>query len=233
MELTRNFRVRCDRLHPCSNCSSRGLGYACSYPAARMVSSSPLGGGSTYVQGRINQLEELVVSLMQQTNSGPRAPPSDHSPAAAPDEGSPPKTSESAPPAVPEPQHQVPPSPSDYGSIRIRETSVSYVGNAHWAAVLDSIADLRDHFEGEDEAHARRVDSTRLQAAVPPRPQLLYDCSGNETLTSIIDSLPPRPAVDRLVSRYFNDLDVATGMLLAVSKHRKAPCFSVLFLVLD
>ncbi len=34
-----------------------------------------------------------------------------------------------------------------------------------------------------------------------------------ETPASIIKSLPPRPVVDRLVSRYFNVLDIAPGML--------------------
>ena len=184
------------------------------------------------MQGRINQLEELVVFLMQQTASGSHKPPSDDSPATVLDECSPSRASQSVPPTVPEPHRQVPPSPSDYGSIRIRESSVSYVGNAHWAAVLDNIAELRDHFEREDEAHAQCMDPSRLQATIPPRPQLLYDCSANGTLTSIIDSLPPRPVVDRLVSRYFNDLDVATGMVFGVSKHRKAPGFPVLFLVL-
>ena len=182
------------------------------------------------MQGRINQLEELVVSLMQQqTTSGPRGPPSDGSTPAAPDEGSPSRRSESARPTVTEPQLQVPPSPSDHGTIRIRETSVSYVGSAHWAAVLDSIAELRDHFEQEDEAHARRENSLRLQASIP-RPQLLYDCSANASLTSIIDTLPPRPAVDRLVSRYFNDLDVATGTgfncFASPEKLRKFPSYS-------
>lgn len=171
------------------------------------------------MQDRINQLENLVITLMQQGGASPRSPLSDHPPPVTPDDSSP---GQAIPPpgtqhqlceatAGPEGLHDVPPSPSDYGSIRIRESGVSFVGSAHWAAVLDRITELRDHFEKEDEARARSSDPpVHLQGHLLS-PQLLYGCSMHTSLTSILDAVPPRSAVDRLVARYFNDLDMAAG----------------------
>lgn len=131
-----------------------------------------------------------------------------------------------------ETQHEVPPSPSDYGTIRIQESGTSYVSSAHWVAVLDSIAQLRDHFAHEDQINAHVSDPLQLQEAnsATLRPQLLYGCSVHVTLASILQAIPPRSVVDRLVSRYFNDLDMATGK---VTKYADAPKLSGILLVAD
>lgn len=120
-----------------------------------------------------------------------------------------------------ETQHDVSPSPSDYGSFRTPETSVNYVSSSHWAAVLDSITDLRNYIVQDEEVHPRVWDSVR--PASFPKPQLLYSCAMHETSVSILKYLPPRPTVDRLISRYFNILDIAPGMLNPPHPFRKAP----------
>lgn len=110
-----------------------------------------------------------------------------------------------------ETQPEVSPSPSDYGSIKIERTGSTYVGSSHWAAVLDSIADLRAHFANEEDvAQCRSIDPVQPPAKTP-QPQLLYYSPIFEDKTSIIDTIPSRPVVDRLISRYFNVLDIATG----------------------
>ena len=215
-------RVRCNRTHPCSNCSSRGLSSSCTYSATReTLSSRP--SGATYMQERINQLENLVLNVMQQTPSSPHQSPPRQSPAPS-----------GANPQRPlaarfETQREVSPSPSDYGSIRIRESGVSYVSSVHWAAVLDSITELRHHFEQDDEPNTDSSYPVQLQAPFPG-PQLLYGCPLHVTPASILESLPPRPVVDKLISRYFNDLDMATGM---VSNFANAPKIFVILLVTD
>lgn len=73
-------------------------------------------------------------------------------------------------------QHDVSPSPSEYGSFRTPETSVNYVRSSHWAAVLDSIADLRNHIVQDEEVHPRVLDSVRPPAS-SLKPQLLYTCA--------------------------------------------------------
>lgn len=202
-------------MHPCSNCSSRGLGSSCTYSSSRPVLSGRP-PGSVQVQERINQLENLVLSLMQQTTSSPMVALSEM-PSTTTD-GDPVFVSSSPSGTDPERplakrlviQHEVSPSPSDYGSIRIHDSGVSYVSSAHWEAVLDSIAELRNHLSGEGEADERSFEPVQVQSS-HPSPQLLYSCSTHVTLASILESMPPRSVVDRMVSRYFNDLDMATG----------------------
>ncbi|KAH8707654.1 fungal-specific transcription factor domain protein [Phaeosphaeriaceae sp. PMI808] len=106
----------------------------------------------------------------------------------------------------------VSPSPSDYGSISIRHARLNYVGSSHWAAILDSIVELRNHFAQEEGALDQTPDPV-LPPTSFPKPQLLYSGLAYETTFSIIKSIPPRPVVDRLVSRYFNVLDIAPGVV--------------------
>ncbi|KAI1368173.1 fungal-specific transcription factor domain protein [Xylaria arbuscula] len=140
------------------------------------------------MQERIDQLENLVLSLMHQTttDSGSRHPRSGLSP--------PELISNQATTAAPRTQSDVSPTPSDNGSIRIQQTVISYVSSSHWAAVLDTSDPV-------------------LPLAKFPKPQLLYSGLKHETSDMILKSLPPRPVVDRLVSRYFNILDIAPGVV--------------------
>lgn len=124
--------------------------------------------------------------------------------------------------AKPQPHHshhqrQVSPSPSDYGTIRMRKSRPSYANSTHWLAILDSITELRQHVAldnpGQDPVLQQNAPLTGfdLDTGPVPRPRLLYGCRVQATLSSILQAVPPRPVVDRLVSRYFNDLDMATG----------------------
>ncbi|KAI1756789.1 fungal-specific transcription factor domain protein [Xylaria castorea] len=206
----RRRKVRCDRLHPCTNCSNRGLGSSCIYAittnTAQATSPSQLHGTADNMYDRIDQLENLVLSLMHQT--GPSS--LDRCSRLGP---SPPETDpERVVVATSKTQRHVSPTPSDHGSIRIQQTVVSYVNSSHWAAILDSIADLRNHLAHEEETYPRDSDPLQPPASFP-KPQLLYRHPIYETHASIIKSLPSRPVVDRLVSRYFNVLDIAPGVV--------------------
>lgn len=101
-------------------------------------------------------------------------------------------------------------SPSDYGSIKLSTCGVSYVNSAHWAAVLDGIAELKGHFEKEDEQRLAACSSDPPQPDLAG-PQLLYGCPKHATKEEILAAVPTRSVVDRLISRYFNALDMAPG----------------------
>jgi hypothetical protein len=92
------------------------------------------------------------------------------------------------------------PSSSEFGSMRLHGHGAKYVGSVHWAAVLDSISDLKDHYEEEEEA---RMLSSSDQPYSSPCPRLLYQPI-QATKADILASIPARPMVDRMVSRYFN-----------------------------
>ncbi|KAJ5291651.1 Fungal-specific transcription factor protein [Penicillium angulare] len=184
----RKRKVRCDRLHPC------------------------IARGPAHVQDRINQLEGLVLGLMKQNTSNPR--PGATTPNSVNNVGWPNDThrDQSLDEGAKNPPPNASPSPSDYGNIRMRNSESSYVSSAHWAAVLDSISELRDHFEQEDEHSALTMHDAHACAGFPG-PQLFYTgASSTISIDSILEAIPPRLVVDRLISRYFNDLDMASGV---------------------
>ncbi|KAJ8130754.1 hypothetical protein O1611_g2873 [Lasiodiplodia mahajangana] len=86
--------------------------------------------------------------------------------------------------------------PSDNGYLWCDTNESQYVSGAHWTAILDSIADLKENADqpghGSSSSH----------------PQLLYGCKPISR-EAILATLPPRPTVDRGISCYFNRLDIA------------------------
>ncbi|RYP40257.1 hypothetical protein DL767_001800 [Monosporascus sp. MG133] len=200
----------------CNACRrrNRGSGSSCTYTTATGRPHGP-----AHVQDRINELESLVVSLMRQQNPARACPSSsEYTVQATPDEvhvpepSVPGETPELPGETTPKTQRGLSPPPSDCGSIKVRKSGVSYVSSAHWAAVLDSIAELRQHFAEEDEAYARIPDPIQSQASLA-RPELFYSSSTHISHAEILHAIPPRPVVDRLVSRYFNVVDLATGIV--------------------
>lgn len=77
----------------------------------------------------------------------------------------------------------------------------NYVGSFHWAAVLDSISDLREHYEDEEEARVLAANDQMLHQSLGPR--ILYE-PVQTTKQDILAVIPARPAADRMVARYFN-----------------------------
>lgn len=75
--MTNGFRLKCNRGHPCDNCSKRGDLDSCTYaaPGARKRNLASHGSSSSPddMQNRIDRLEGLVLSLM--TNGAQSAGP--------------------------------------------------------------------------------------------------------------------------------------------------------------
>ncbi|KAI1754191.1 hypothetical protein F4782DRAFT_493573 [Xylaria castorea] len=186
--LCRRRKLRCDRQQPCQTCSSRGLSLACSYahnnhagPATQTARPS--------VKDRLFQLEQLVMNVIQNQNlSNNNAP----TPLASDTQTSVPQPSAdervSAPTAAS--------TPSDSGSLRYNANESRYVGGAHWSAILDGIADLRE--DVDQQGHSPSSS----------HPLLLYGCKPTSR-DAILATLPSRPTVDRGISRYFNQSDLA------------------------
>ncbi|KAL0932143.1 fungal specific transcription factor [Colletotrichum truncatum] len=119
---------------------------------------------------------------------------------------------------------------SETGSLRVGASQQSYVGGDHWAAILDSIADLKAHFDREEEAKlvehqdsavtaVEDEGSSEMDSSQRPRTMLLYGCRPARSRAEILSGLPPKSAVDRYISRYFNQLD------LVASSSTHAPTF--------
>ena len=222
------IRLRCDRQHPCSSCASRGV--PCTYASSPTAASSLPKSAAMY--DRIVQLERLVMSLVPGSVSGP-------SPVTGltPNPSAPPAHTPELPSAVGSEPSQMSrtivssvemasstmeaPTPidvrSECGSMRVTASELRYVGGDHWAAILDNIADLKDHFDREEQFQLAQHDHDPIEGDAPhnhpagPRSAhalLLYGCPLPASRAEIIAALPPKSAVDRYISRYFNRLDL-------------------------
>lgn len=90
------------------------------------------------------------------------------------------------------------PASSEYRIMRRHSHGAEYVGSAHWAAVLDSISELKDHYKEEEEA--RMLVNNDHVPYRSPGTLLLYQ-SVNVTKAEILASIPARPVVDRMILR--------------------------------
>ena len=110
--------------------------------------------------------------------------------------------------------HQTEQERSGDAAIKMQGSGLKYVSSAHWAAVLDGIAGLKEYFDQQDgpqPSNSGEFSNSPNQEL--PGPQLLY-CNAwlpNLTKAVILESIPPRSVVDRLVSRYFTAVVVASG----------------------
>lgn len=206
--------MRCDRQTPCGTCSRRGFARFCIYSPDVQENILPRSAGS--VHERLHQVENIVINLMQQYRGTPASLATtnksgiSHIDQTRFRESEPQSSAMTAFPSatqssiVIDASDNVSPLPLECGSMKLNGLgSADYVGSAHWAAVLDSIAELKNGFAQDEEIRkmATDVDSSW--------PQLLYGCP-RATKAEILSSIPPRQVVDRLVSRYFT-LDIAPG----------------------
>ncbi|KAF4496754.1 transcriptional regulatory [Fusarium agapanthi] len=192
----------CRRRKPCSSCVQRELGLSCTYASDRVTSSDAAHQPRVTTQERIRHLESLVFDLMQQSSvsQGQHGGGTPYSPVGS--TRSPVDTA-------------VATMGADSGSMRSTGGGANYVVSSHWAAVLDGIAELKDHFDIEEEAAYSDAQGAESPAAEVTGPQLLYGCpkpaSKDEILASILSR--SRPVVDRLVSRYFNSFEMSPAVL--------------------
>lgn len=216
-------RLRCDRQLPCSTCSSRAL--ACTY-AENHTTLPPL-PKSAAMHDRIVHLERLVMSLIPGAvqNTGP-APTS--TPGPAPNSGPTPPESTPGPPSQVSQAVVTPAEPalsatgtinlldvrSECGSMHVSASELRYVGGDHWAAILDGIADLKDHLDQEEQLRLAREEHDAIigddanKPSLAPHALLLYGCRLLTSRDDVLAALPPKSAVDRYISRYFNRLDL-------------------------
>ncbi|KAI0520878.1 hypothetical protein F5B22DRAFT_55238 [Xylaria bambusicola] len=190
--LCRRRKLRCDRQQPCQTCSSRGLSLACSYAHINKPGLVQPHVARPSVQDRLVQLEQLVMNVIQNQNQNQTQTQTQTlSQTSVPHTGVPQQSTEevfSPPTAVS--------TPSDNGSLWLSANESRYVGGTHWAAILDGIADLKEDADQQGSGPRRS------------HPQLLYGCQPISK-DAILGTLPPRPSVDRSISRYFNMLDLA------------------------
>lgn len=103
---------------------------------------------------------------------------------------------------------------SDRGSMHVSASELHYLGGGHWASILDSIADLKDHFDREEQLELTLspeqirddvgADAGNVDVLAGKHSLLLYGGYRPASQAEILAALPPKSAVDRYISRYFN-----------------------------
>ncbi|KAL4866278.1 hypothetical protein BDV12DRAFT_137809 [Aspergillus spectabilis] len=205
----RRRKSKCDRQCPCSCCSARGQ--LCTYPesSATPRPSEP-SRAAISVHDRIIQLERLVMSMMPDP-----APKSDFN---ATSSVSMPSMTQFDASSI----EKSVDAHSERGSMRISDSEHHYVGGDHWVAILDNIADLKDHLDREEQLRLaeggdcldggqENSGATSTTPACFGGAFMLYGCRRAKSRDEILSGLPPKPAVDRYISRYFNYLDLVSS----------------------
>ena len=92
------------------------------------------------------------------------------------------------------------------------------MGGDHWAAIIDSIADLRDRFDRTELLRlgdSPKGGGNREERLVSGHELLLYRCRPETSRAEILAATPLKKAADRYILLYFDrvslpHLDVAT-----------------------
>ncbi|KIY03630.1 uncharacterized protein Z520_00321 [Fonsecaea multimorphosa CBS 102226] len=232
----RHRKLKCNRQSPCDNCTKRGDTASCTYaaPAARKKGSQSQNAANTTpddMQNRIDRLESLVLSLM--TNGSQAVGPA--AAAQALSAGSSTIESGSLGPNLDneldesammddadgqEPESETDGVTKSFGILKVdaEKQKTFYVGEAHWAALLNEIGEVKNYFvahKKEYEAQIEKVEQARktMGADVGSGPALLFGSTIPPSRAEILAQIPSRYMSDILIGRYFNTFDPATHIL--------------------
>ncbi|KAJ9312436.1 transcriptional regulator family: Fungal Specific TF [Paecilomyces variotii] len=201
----RQRKLKCDRIYPCSNCTRRGDVGACIY-----VGRGPKGRGAhpradlTHTQNRLHHLENLVLSLAQKRRlEGQDVDVMTPCQQLMPETSSQPNGGRNTltDPALlkassAEKKNDLVDSP---GRLFVEDVGTSYLDAAHWRAILEEINDIKEYIQEEDTVSEDSVAG--LDIGEPEGPMLLLGLDSSMSLEDLIEEMPPKPLVDRLVSR--------------------------------
>ena len=116
---------------------------------------------------------------------------------------------------------------SDRGSMDVSASELHYVGGDHWAGILDSIADLKDHFDREeqlrlsisaDQIQDDTGDASNVDIPASSHSLLLYGGYRQASQAELLAALPPKSAVDRYISCYFNRQELVSCACALLTK---------------
>ncbi|KAF5005463.1 hypothetical protein FDECE_8095 [Fusarium decemcellulare] len=214
-DFCRKRKLKCDRKQPCGTCSSRDQFASCHYPSdtIRQPRQSSKSAPSS-IQERLGQLEGTVGFPAQSlSNEGDAAvaiaSPSQVQFGASPSLlGTQPDGNENRTKAVAAPR------PTDHGVICINSTTTVYVSSCHWSAVMNSISELGQSVPTLPQNQQLSPLKRPLTVGAPdretldPGPDLLYGRYRLVSKDELLQGMPDRHLVDRLVSAYFNELNL-------------------------
>ncbi|KAI9780619.1 MAG: hypothetical protein M1835_004455 [Candelina submexicana] len=102
-----------------------------------------------------------------------------------------------------------------FGVMRVDNNKSYYVGDAHWAAILSDISEVKNYFA----EHTKQFEDQILKIKASRKndglkgPALIFGGSASLSHSELLASLPSRTVTDKIVSRYFNTYDPSLHIL--------------------
>ncbi|OQD73777.1 hypothetical protein PENDEC_c013G05658 [Penicillium decumbens] len=219
----RNRKLKCNRTHPCENCTKRGDAPSCSYAQTttrkKNLPQQTTPTSPDDMQNRIDRLEGLVLSLM--TNGSQSAGRAAALATISADNSAEESAGRSNGIDIDE-DGEGGPEESDteqvtksFGVMKMDNNKSYYISDAHWASVLNDISEVRNFFsthKQQFEEQAAKVKAARPETDVPGS-TLLFGVMKPLSRAEIMATLPSKYTTDLLIARYFNSYDPATHIL--------------------
>lgn len=226
----RHRKLKCNRGHPCDNCTKRGDTQSCSYatPGNKRRGGSGAGGVNGTpddMQNRIDRLEGLVLSLM---STGASQGPSTARAAAQAaidqsrsnslsnaseykmdGDGSGLMQQESYQSRQPgEDDSEVEQVREGIGIMKVDNGRAVFASDAHWYAILGEISEVKNYFATHKEDYARHMEKVQAaKADESPGTAFLLQGPAAADKGELLAQFPSKADADRLIARYFNAYD--------------------------
>ena len=110
------------------------------------------------------------------------------------------------------------------GVMKVDNNKSMYYGEAHWAAILHDIKEVKNYFSEHkkqwDEQVLKVQEAKNRVDSAPQGPTFLFGGSQPPPYSELLAQLPKRTVTDKLVSRYFTSYDPAVHILHPPSWYR-------------
>ncbi|KAK5694249.1 hypothetical protein LTR97_009871 [Elasticomyces elasticus] len=224
----RHRKLKCNRGHPCDNCTKRGDTGACNYAtpgSRRKGAANGANGTPDDMQNRIDRLEGLVLSLMANGQPGAAAAAqaainssrsnslSTGSELRLDAEGS--DMIQEEPEGAPEgDDSEVERVSKQIGIMKMDNGRTVFASDAHWYAILGEISEVKQYFVNHREDY--RLHMEKVQAAKAdesPGTAFLLQGPAAKDKAELLSQFPSKADADRLIARYFNAYDPSVHII--------------------
>ncbi|PYI05747.1 C6 transcription factor [Aspergillus sclerotiicarbonarius CBS 121057] len=219
------IQLKCDRIHPCTNCKKRNETSTCTF-----IGRGPRGkvsNGRTspaHVQDRLQHLENLILSFTQQQQQQQQVQQKQEQQRVGGEQvvgagvgvgvAAPPQQ-QRTPSSVEEEEEESSPSGSDpAGRLVVGEEGTRYIDGAHWSAILEEISGVREYLrDNEEMGPSDEEHGDEETVSAPSAPTLLLGLHRQVSREELLNGLPPRPVVDRVVALFVNSKEPTTVLV--------------------
>ncbi|KAF2681933.1 hypothetical protein K458DRAFT_75525 [Lentithecium fluviatile CBS 122367] len=219
----RHRKLKCNRGHPCDNCTKRGDAPSCTYasPGNRKKSASSTGPATSPddMQNRIDRLEGLVLSLM--TNGAQSAGPAAAQAAITNSlngSADAPYDLSNGPESIPEEdgdESEVEHVTKSIGVMKVDNNRAIFASEAHWYAILGELSEVKNYFHEHKKQYDEQLKRYKETHSEDTNLGTAFLFGGQKPLShvEILSRFPQKATADILVSRYFNTYDPGTHII--------------------